>query len=71
MTAQRMRQHLGCVVWHARQAILEAPTGDAYPAVITDIDMSRLRDVIDEGYVREAADRETHLLPDVVEQGKQ
>jgi hypothetical protein len=71
MTAQRMRQHLGCLVWHARAAIAEAPSPAHIPALIRQVDVTGLEDVIDAGHIAEAADRDTHLLPEEVRQGKQ
>jgi len=69
-----MRQHFGCVVWHLRKALEEAPSSEALGA-----QASLAEDLasdphgyfgVDEGHIAEAADRETHLLPDVVKQGE-
>ena len=58
MTAQRMRQHIGAVIFHARQALAEAPQRSDVPEVIVEIARAPLsEDVraagVDEGHVRE------------------
>ena len=68
MTAQHMRQHLGAVVWHAREAIAEAPSPELIPSLVHQVDVTGLDSAIDAGYVSEAANRHTHILPDEVRQ---
>ena len=81
MSLQRMRQHIGAVVWHAREAIAEAPGREYIHPLIHQVDVTGLDSLtdddgnvislIEEGYVREAANRDTHILPEEVFPGKQ
>jgi hypothetical protein len=63
VTLQAMRQHLGAVVWHAREAIAEAPHAELIPDLVHQVDVTGLDAAIDSGYVQEAAHRESHILP--------
>jgi hypothetical protein len=64
MTAQRMRQHLGAIVWHAREAIAEAPIPELIPSLVHQVDVTGLDNAIDAGHVQEAARRDGHLVPE-------
>lgn len=66
-----MRQHLGAMVWHALEAISEAPRADDVSSLVLEFPHVELKELgIDDGYVSEAADRDTHILPEEVRQGK-
>jgi hypothetical protein len=75
MTAPLMRAHIAAGVWHFQRAAQEAPTSAWLPspvrAVVDDSQASLADFGIDGGYLAEQGHRDTHTLPDELEEAKE